>query len=132
MPPTEAALLTTLLLHPAPLTTALPPDAFAGCFPPSWRRHPHVAHLYRHLQHRRALALDQVRENIEIEARRGEGMRRDVARQAQRDAEGKGEAAVEREWEDWEVEGADGDGTPAVGALDALGAATGTGGDRMF
>ena len=46
-------------------------------------------------------------------------MRRAVVRQARRDAEGKSEEAVEREWEDWDGEGADGGANrvPFVGPI---------------
>lgn len=105
MAPTESVLLTTLLLHPAPLHTALPEESFATCFPKRWRAHPQVAYLYRTLQHHRAFTLDRVRANIEDETKRGEGMRRDVVRQARRDAERKGEGAVEREREELDLDG---------------------------
>ena len=108
MPPTESALLITLLLHPAPLPTVLPLDAFASFFPSSLRSNPQIAHLYRSVQYRRALALDLVRSNIDAEARRGESMRREVVRQARKDAEGRVEGELEREWAELGLEEEDG------------------------
>ena len=120
MPPTEATLLTTVLLHPAPLPTVLSLESFKAAFPPALRKHPHVPHLYRSLQHRRALALDLVRRNMAAEARRGISLRRDVARQARRDARGDGGDGmreVEREWRELVGEGDGADVTVSLGGL---------------
>jgi len=83
--PTESTILTSLLLPPAPLPTILPLQKFTALFPPSARSHPQIPLLYRDLQHQRALDIDTVRRNIAAEVKRGEGQKREVARQRRRE-----------------------------------------------
>ena len=77
--PSEAILLRDFLLSRAPLTEVLSFEQFAELFPRSTRTHPQVALLYRELEHKRAVVLDEVAANIAGEAKRGEKLMRQLA-----------------------------------------------------
>ena len=77
--PSEAILLRDFLLSRAPLTEVLGFEQFTELFPRSTRTHPQVALLYRELEHRRAVVLDEVAANIAGEAKRGEKLMRQLA-----------------------------------------------------
>ncbi|MCJ1395910.1 hypothetical protein MMC18_008796 [Xylographa bjoerkii] len=83
--PTETSLLTHLLLPPAPLLTILSLQKFSALFPTSVHSSPQIPLLYRDLQHQRALQIDVVHNNIAAEAKRGEGMKREVVRMRRRE-----------------------------------------------
>jgi len=85
MAPTEATILSTFLLPPAPLTSIISLKAFSELFSRS-QRSPHVRLLYRDLQHQRAQITDAVAHNIAAEVKRGNAQRRAVVR-ARRAAE---------------------------------------------
>jgi centromere-localized protein 2 len=80
MAPTEATILATFLLNPAPLPTVINLKTFAELFPPSQQKSPHIRTLYRDLQHSRALVTDAVEQNISTEIKRGNAQRRAVIR----------------------------------------------------
>ncbi|KAI9753269.1 MAG: Iron-sulfur assembly protein 1 [Chaenotheca gracillima] len=80
MAPTEASILSTFLLSPAPLPTVLSLRKFTELFPRSQRSNPRIPALYRELQHQRAMVLERVKKNIATEARRGELQRREVVK----------------------------------------------------
>ncbi|CZS99361.1 uncharacterized protein RAG0_07708 [Rhynchosporium agropyri] len=86
MGPTEATILSTFLLAPAPLPTIISLNAFTEFFPRSQRSSPQVKALYRDLQHHRARLTDAVARNIGAEVKRGNGQRRAIVR-ARREAE---------------------------------------------
>ncbi|KAI9837635.1 MAG: hypothetical protein M1838_004777 [Thelocarpon superellum] len=80
MAPTESSILTQFLLAPASLPTVLSLSDFKELFPRALRSNPQVTDLYRELQHQRALVVDQVKQHISVEAKRGEKQRREVVR----------------------------------------------------
>ena len=86
MAPTEATILTTFLLPPAPLPSIITLKAFTELFPKSQQSSPQVRALYRDLQHQRARLIDGVGRNIAAEIERGNAQRRAVVR-ARREAE---------------------------------------------
>ncbi|KAL2071477.1 hypothetical protein VTL71DRAFT_12712 [Oculimacula yallundae] len=86
MAPTEATILSTFLLSPAPLPTIISLKAFTELFPRSQQSSPQIKALYRDLQHQRARLTDTVTRNIGAEVKRGNGQRRAVIR-ARREAE---------------------------------------------
>ena len=86
MAPTEATILTTFLLPPAPLPSIISLKAFTELFPKSQQSSPQVKALYRDLQHQRARLIDDVERNIAAEIKRGNAQRRAVVR-ARREAE---------------------------------------------
>ncbi|KUJ18229.1 uncharacterized protein LY89DRAFT_644230 [Mollisia scopiformis] len=86
MAPTEATILSTFLLPPAPLPSIISLKAFAELFPRSQQSSPQVKALYRDLQQQRAKLTDAVGRNIVAEVKRGIGQRRVVVR-ARRAAE---------------------------------------------
>jgi centromere-localized protein 2 len=80
MAPSESSIVRNFLLSPAPLPVALPFDQFKDLFPTSLQANPEVVALYRELQHQRAIDMDDVKRNIETEARKGELQQREVLR----------------------------------------------------
>lgn len=80
MPPTEQKILTTFLLHPAPLPQIIKPSVFAGFFPKKEQASSEIKRLYRSLQHQRALLTDAVSRNIEAEVKRGKAQQSAVIR----------------------------------------------------
>lgn len=90
MAPTEASILSHLLLPPAHLPTMISRSRFAAFFPPTARSNPQIASLYRDLQYQRAQDIDHVTGNITAESKRGETQMRDVARTRRRDERGDG------------------------------------------
>ncbi|KAG4440893.1 hypothetical protein IFR05_003643 [Cadophora sp. M221] len=86
MAPTEATILSTFLLSPAPLPTIISLKAFTELFPRSQQSSPQVKALYRDLQHQRARLTDAVTRSIGAEVKKGNAQRRAVVR-ARRDAE---------------------------------------------
>ncbi|KAI9684921.1 MAG: hypothetical protein M1822_005570 [Bathelium mastoideum] len=79
MAPTERSILNGFLLPAATLPSAISSDEFTELFPEARQASPEIGQLYRELQHQRAIDADDVKHNIEAEARRGEKMKRDVA-----------------------------------------------------
>ena len=77
---TEESILSNFLLSPAPLSQVVSLHDFAELFPLSQRSNPQVEALFRELQHQRALITDRVQQNIRNEVRRGDKLRRDVAK----------------------------------------------------
>ncbi|OAA46335.1 Kinetochore subunit NKP2 [Metarhizium rileyi] len=99
MAPTESEILSHYLLLPAPLTSIQTLEQFRALFPRSWQAHPQVRLLFRDLQAQRNSVIDAVTENIDVEARRGVAMRREVLRVAldeNRDDDGDAEVEIER------------------------------------
>jgi centromere-localized protein 2 len=90
MVPTEKKILTSFLLPPAPLSVILPLSRFTTLFPVRHRSNRQIPLLYRDLQYTRALDTDHVASNIAAEAKRGEGMAREVVRTRRRDELGVG------------------------------------------
>lgn len=98
MAPTEAEVLTNYLIRPASLDAILTFESFAERFPASQRDGAQVRLLWQDLVAQRERVLDEVRANIDIEAKRGQAMRREVLR-ARREAEREepdGEVEMER------------------------------------
>ncbi len=85
MAPTEAIILSTFLLTPAPLPSLISLKAFADLFPRSQQTSPHIRALYRDLQRQRAKLASLIAENIATEVKRGNRQRRAVV-QARRSA----------------------------------------------
>ncbi|KAL9089083.1 MAG: hypothetical protein Q9165_005896 [Trypethelium subeluteriae] len=88
MPPTEASILGNFLLSAATLSSAITYEEFAELFPDTKKHSPEVGQLYRELQHQRAIDADDVQHNIELEARRGDKMKRDIARSRKAESQG--------------------------------------------
>ena len=86
MAPTEATILSTFLLPPAPLPSIISLKAFTDLFPRAQQSSPQIRNLYRDLQHQRAQLTDAVARNIAAEIKRGNAQRRTVVR-ARRAAE---------------------------------------------
>lgn len=86
MAPTEATILSTFLLPPAPLPSIITLKAFTELFPRSQQSSPQVKALYRDLQQQRTRLTDSVARNIAGEVKRGITQRRIVVR-ARREAE---------------------------------------------
>ncbi|KAE8452840.1 hypothetical protein EG329_013112 [Mollisiaceae sp. DMI_Dod_QoI] len=86
MAPTEATILSTFLLPPAPLPSIISLKAFTELFPRSQQSSPQVKALYRDLQQQRTRLTDAVAGNIAAEVKRGNAQRRVVVR-ARREAE---------------------------------------------
>jgi centromere-localized protein 2 len=86
MAPTEATILSTFLLPPAPLPTIISLKAFTELFPRSQQSSPQIKALYRDLQHQRIKLTDAVTRNIAAEIKRGNEQRRAVVR-ARRESE---------------------------------------------
>jgi len=86
MAPTEATILSTFLLPPAPLPTIISLKAFTELFPRSQQSSPQIKALYRDLQHQRVRFTDAVARNIAAETKRGNAQRRAVVR-ARRESE---------------------------------------------
>lgn len=80
MPPSESSILRGFLLPPAPLPVALPFEQFKGLFPRPLQSNPKLQDLYRELQRQRAIDIDDVKRNIEVEVKKGEQQRREVIR----------------------------------------------------
>ena len=95
MAPTEATILSTFLLTPAPLPSIITLKAFTELFPRAQQSSPQIRTLYIDLQHQRAQLTDAVARNIAAEIKRGNAQRRAVVR-ARR--------AAEREVHDDEVD----------------------------
>jgi len=95
MAPTEATILSTFLLPPAPLASIISLKAFTELFPRSQQSSPEIKALYRDLQHQRARLTDAVIKNIAAEAKRGNAQRRVVV---------KVRRAAERQEQDDEVD----------------------------
>ncbi len=105
MAPTEAEILTSYLVQPAPLTAVTTLEQFRALFPRPLRSSPQVRSLFRDLQARRAEAVvDAVVAGIEAEARRGAAMRREVLRQRREAARAGGGADGGVGADDGEVE----------------------------
>jgi centromere-localized protein 2 len=90
MAPTEATILSTFLLPPAPLPSIISLKAFTELFPRSQQSSPQVKALYRDLQQQRARLTDSVARSIAGEVKRGNAQRRIVVR-ARREAEKEGQ-----------------------------------------
>lgn len=98
MAPTEAEVLAAYLIRPASLDAIITYDAFAERFPASQRNNNQIRLLWQDLVAQRERLLDEVRANIENEAKRGQAMRREVLR-AKKEAENEepdGEVEMER------------------------------------
>lgn len=80
MAPSESSILRNFLLPPAPVAVALPFEQFQELFPRSLQANPKIQDLYRELQRQRAIDIDDVRRNIEVEVKKGEQQRREVIR----------------------------------------------------
>ena len=80
MAPTESSILSDFLLSAATLSSAISFEEFVDLFPSSKQESSEISQLYRELQHQRAIDADDVKYNIEAEVKRGEKMKRDVAR----------------------------------------------------
>lgn len=82
MAPSESFILSSFLLSPASLHTAVSLQQFTEMFPKRLRSHPHVKALYRELQGIREQDINQVNGNISMETRNGirqkEELRRSV------------------------------------------------------
>ncbi|KAI5291199.1 hypothetical protein KEM54_005936 [Ascosphaera aggregata] len=71
MAPSEEAILNNFLTLPSSLPTIITLEKFMVLFPKRYRSHPQARALYRELQYIRVNQLNQVRENIELEKKRG-------------------------------------------------------------
>jgi centromere-localized protein 2 len=80
MAPTEATILSTFLLPPAPLPSLISLQAFTALFPRAHQSSPQIRTLYRDLQHQRAKLVDTIALNIATEVKRGNAQRRTVVR----------------------------------------------------
>ncbi|KIN02488.1 hypothetical protein OIDMADRAFT_194948 [Oidiodendron maius Zn] len=80
MAPTEATILSTFLLPPAPLPSIISLKAFTELFPRSQQSSPQIRTLYRDLQHQRAQLVDALSRNVTTEVKRGAAQRRTVVR----------------------------------------------------
>lgn len=80
MAPTEATILSTFLLPPAPLPSIITLKAFTELFPRSQQSSPQIKALYRDLQHQRGKLTDTIARNIAAEVKRGISQRRVVIR----------------------------------------------------
>jgi centromere-localized protein 2 len=80
----EAELLSSFLLPPAPLPMALSYSAFKNLFPDSARNSQDIPVLYRELQHQVSLGIDDVKRNIAAEVQRSEETRTKVRRARRR------------------------------------------------
>lgn len=102
MPPTERQILTAFLLSPAPLPTIISLQQFTAYFPHTAKNasRQQIRTLYRSLQHRRALVVDAVAQEIEAEVKRGKAQRRVVVRTRRAD-----ELGVLEGLEEGDVEG---------------------------
>ncbi|KAH8687544.1 Cnl2/NKP2 family protein-domain-containing protein [Tricladium varicosporioides] len=90
MAPTEATILATFLLPPAPLPAIISLKAFTELFPRSQQSSPGIRALYRDLQHQRSRLTDTVGRSIVTETKRGYAQRRAVVRE-RRQAEKEGQ-----------------------------------------
>lgn len=79
-PPTEATLLSTFLLPPAPLPAITSLKEFTTLFPKSQQSSPQIKALYRDLQRQRTNVVDSVAANIVAETKRGLAQKRAVVR----------------------------------------------------
>lgn len=98
MAPTEDEILTNYLLQPAPLTSIVTFDQFKALFPRQLQNSQQLRTLFRDLQAQRGNLVDTVSASIEVEAQRGQAMRRQVLQQ-QRQADKEevdGEIEIER------------------------------------
>jgi len=86
MAPTEATILSTFLLTPAPLTAIISLKTFTELFPRAQQSSPQIRALYRDLQHQRARLTDAVAHNIIVEIKRGNAQRRAVLKSRRQDA----------------------------------------------
>jgi centromere-localized protein 2 len=86
MAPTEATILSTFLLPPAPLPSIITLKAFTELFPRAQQSSPQIKALYRDLQHQRSRLTDSITRNIGAEVKRGNAQRRVIVR-ARRAAE---------------------------------------------
>lgn len=84
MPPTEASILSSFLLPPAPLSTVISLRKFTELFPHSQQSSPQIPALYRELQHQRAVDIDDVKRNIAAEVKHGERQKREVVKARRR------------------------------------------------
>lgn len=80
MAPTEATILSTFLLPPAPLPSIISLPAFIALFPRAQQPSPQIRTLYRDLQYQRAQLIDTIAQNIATEVKRGNAQRRAVVR----------------------------------------------------
>jgi centromere-localized protein 2 len=80
MAPTEATILSTFLLPPAPLPSIISLKAFTELFPSAQQSSPQIRTLYRDLQRQRARLTDAIAENIANEVKRGNAQRKAVVR----------------------------------------------------
>ncbi len=98
MAPTEATILSTFLISPAPLPSIISLRAFTELFPRSLQSSPQIKALYRDLQHQRSRLTDAITRNIGAEVKRGNAQRRVIirARRAAEKEEQDDEVVVER------------------------------------
>ncbi len=97
MAPSELAILSSFLLPPAPLPTLVSLQKFTDLFPRAQRGNPQIQHLYRELQHQRALDTDQVKQNITAECKRGQRQMREIAKARRKSEQEELEADQSRE-----------------------------------
>ena len=95
----ESSILTSFLLAPASLPSVLTLAEFKNLFPRSYHSHPHILVLYRELQHRRALVTDRISQDVAAEVKRGEGVRRQLAKTRRRAEHASGDGGDGREIE---------------------------------
>lgn len=100
-PPTESQILTSYLLHPAPLSTICPYSTFTNTVVPTSARHnAELKRLYRELEFQRDIVVDDVRRRIETECRRSGGLVSRLARQIKKE-EACGAGGEEEEGQRW-------------------------------
>jgi Cnl2/NKP2 family protein len=80
MAPSESSIISSFLLTPATLPSTISIQQFTALFPRAQQTNPQIRSLYRELQHQRAIAVDDVSQNIEDEAQRGKSQRLQIAR----------------------------------------------------
>ncbi|KAF2839616.1 hypothetical protein M501DRAFT_1015709 [Patellaria atrata CBS 101060] len=80
MAPMESSILSNFLLTPAPLKNVVTLKGFRELFPRSLQSNAQIDALYRELQHERLTQIDNIKQNIAAEAKRGERLRKETVK----------------------------------------------------
>lgn len=88
MAPAETTVLSNFLITPAALHKVISIQAFINLFPEAHRSRPQVKHLFYELQHQRDQSIDNVRQNIIKEVKKGQLQRKRVAKARKQAARG--------------------------------------------
>ncbi|BFZ59254.1 hypothetical protein YB2330_000260 [Saitoella coloradoensis] len=71
MPPSEATILSSFLLSKSSLQDVVTLQQFTQFFPQTKRNSPLIKHIYNNIRQRRTHTTDQIRKNIQVEAKVG-------------------------------------------------------------